>query len=128
LAIGLDAAKANMRLAIELKKGDVPLARAYWLLGAQFMAAGDLKQARAMFELSGPHAKAGNLPDEVALAEGYAYLADLLANPGSAAAREGLARCKETLKTSKDADTYIGQLESAWKVFGPKVATDPDKK
>src|SRR5207237_9220764 len=41
LALGLDAAKANLRLAEQLQRGDLPMSRAHWMLAGHHLSAGN---------------------------------------------------------------------------------------
>ena len=49
-AAGFDAARANLRLAIELERGDLPTSRGYWMVAAYHLADGDHELAIANFE------------------------------------------------------------------------------
>ena len=62
--VGLEAAKLNLRLAVELSRGDLPLSRAYWVLGAQY--------ARETHEDGG-----------VLLATGYALITSKIFEPAN---------------------------------------------
>ncbi len=39
-AAGFDAARVNLRLAIELERGDLPTSRAHWMVGAYYLETG----------------------------------------------------------------------------------------
>ena len=67
-AIGLDAALANLRLAVELNKGDLPLSRARWMLGAQQISAKIYDDAAASFQKAAEHALAAKEQGEALLA------------------------------------------------------------
>jgi hypothetical protein len=49
ITVGLDAARENLRLAVELKKGDLPMSRAHWMLAALQMSAKDFRAADYSF-------------------------------------------------------------------------------
>jgi hypothetical protein len=117
LLAGLDAAKANLRLARELKKGDLPLARAHWVLGAQQLAHGDRDAASASFASSAAHAAAAGAESERLLAQGFAYLVELLSAPNSPDARKKLEEAKQALAPLEHGADFVGQLDTAWRVF-----------
>jgi hypothetical protein len=71
VAIGLDAAKTNLRLADELKKGDLPLSRAYWMLGRHYLASGHLDKAKACFAKAENFAIAASAEADRLLAQGF---------------------------------------------------------
>jgi len=78
---GCAAARANLALAVELGKGQLPQARGHWMLGAHELAAGRPDDARASFEAAaslcyaaGPEGAA-----EAALARAFVVLTDLSA-------------------------------------------------
>ena len=55
---GCAAARANRALAKELEQGELPRARAHWILGAHELAAGRPDDARANFETAATLARA----------------------------------------------------------------------
>lgn len=112
-AIGYDAAKTNLRLAAELNKGDLPLSRAWWLVGAHAMAAGDLVKAKADFEKAAEYAVRVEKPDEDRLCRAYGRLAEYLATP------EGAARAALEASIAEIGDAGLAdQVSTAWRVFG----------
>ena len=115
--VGLDAAKANLRLARELGKGELALARASWMLGAQRLANGDRNAASASFASSAAHAKAAGAESERLLALGFCHLVELLASPNSPDAQRKLVEVKEALAPLEHGADFVGQLETAWRVF-----------
>ena len=118
LALGLQAARENLRLAVELKRDDLRRSRAYWVVAAQLLAAGDLAGAGENFEEAVKYAaKAGEAADE-ALSRGYLAVTAVLANPEDQAAQQALAAAKETLSQMEYVDFFINQLDSTLRVFG----------
>jgi hypothetical protein len=115
--MGLDAAKANLRLARELNKGELPLARAFWMLGAQQLANGDHDAASASFAASAAHAKGAGAESERLLSQGFCHLVELLGAPNSPDAQRKLADVKGSLAPLEHGADFIGQLETAWRVF-----------
>lgn len=117
LAIGLDAAKTNLRLANELNKGDLPLSRAYWMLGGHHLARGQLSEAEACFNQAAHYASAANEEGERLLAQGFALLAVSLASPDNAEAQNQLAQVKNRLAQQEEGENFIKQIDTAWEVF-----------
>ena len=120
LAIGLDAARTNLRLARELNKPEIALGRAHWLLGAHQLAAGDRKSARDSFREASKHETAANEPGEAMHSDAFAQLCDLLEAPNDKQADERLAKALESLRKQKDGEFFASQVDSARRVFGPK--------
>jgi hypothetical protein len=115
--LGLTSARINLDLAISLHKPSLPLSRAYWMLGAHHIAAGEFTSAKARFALGAQTAReAGSRPDEL-LSLGFAHLAALLEDPANSAAEEQLAETKTALLKEKDGEFFVKQLEDAFKVF-----------
>lgn len=120
VVIGLDAAKTNLRLARELKKGDLPLSRAHWMMGAQFLAAGQVDAARESFQKAANHAgRAGEQADQL-LAEGFAAIVDLLQSPADSALQERLETVKAEMAFLEHGTFFIEQLDTALRVFEPR--------
>lgn len=115
--VGIDAAKANLRLARELDKGELALARGHWMLGAQQLANGDRDEASWGFAASAQHAKAAGAESERLLAQGFCHLVELLDAPNSPDAREKLEAVKRALGPLEHGADFVGQLETAWGVF-----------
>ena len=90
---GYAAARANLRMAQELDKGDLPLSRAHWILGAHELAAGHPDEAQASFGRAADHAATAGEAGETELARAFEALA-LSAADASASARldDALAR------------------------------------
>ncbi len=116
--IGRDAARTNLRLAFELKRGDDALARAYWMLGAQELAAGRLDEARKEFSRAAKYAASAHEDDESLLAEGFEEVVNLVEDSDDDDARKKLTKIKEKLAGGQHGTTYIDQLDTALRVFG----------
>lgn len=123
VALGLDAAKANLRLAIELQKGDLPLSRAHWMLAAQQLASGQHATAVESFQTAARFASAANAPAEAELANGFAAIANVVAcanDPArQAAAKQDLQAIRDQLKTLPDGEAFCSQFDGALQVFAP---------
>lgn len=110
---GFAAARANLRMAEELDKGDLPLSRAHWMLGAHELSAGHHEEAHASFERAAEHAaRAGDRPQaELALA--FAALVAVARDPATTAplqdaltrlaAMEGGAELVSQVSTAREA-------------------------
>jgi hypothetical protein len=117
LAIGHDAAKANLRLAIELEKGDLPISRAHWILAGHLLAIKDYPAAIEQFEISAEHARRAEAPGEVLAASGFATLTHCLRDPNDAAPTQQLEKIKTDLAEIKDGQFFVSQIETAARVF-----------
>src|SRR5688572_22262252 len=96
MAVGFEAARLNLRLGEQLKRGPEPMSRAHWLVGAHALAAGKHQDAVESFRKSAELAVVARNRSEELLAQGYRALT-LIA--GKAARAEGEAE----LKRVKDA-------------------------
>lgn len=114
IACGLDAAKTNLRLARELQRGDLPMSRAHWVIGALHMAAGDLDAAKPAFEQAAQFARAADEQAEALLSDGCAALVDVFRGGSDVALSAILA----ALATDENGPFFAGQIESARRLFG----------
>jgi hypothetical protein len=120
VALGLDAAKTNLRLAAELQKGDLPLSRAHWMLGAQQLASGQFAGALESFQQAERYAAAANAPAEAELAAGFAVIAKIVEaadNSQREAAQNELQIIRDRLKSLPDGEAFCGQFDGALQVF-----------
>lgn len=119
LTIGLDAARTNLRLAIELKRDAVPMTDAHWLVGAQLLAAGETEKASEQFHQATEIAKKANLTDREWMVRGYIAIAQQLdqstRTDGDAALQEATKKLRD-LET-EDAKFWADQLESVSRLF-----------
>ncbi len=118
---GREAARVNLRLAHTLKKGDLPLSRACWLLGAHALAAGEMEMAQTHFAEAIRHAQTAGAGEETLLCEGYACLTSLLTT-SEAAKLSDFRAIQERLTSTKEGAGFATQLQTAWKVFAPHAA------
>lgn len=119
LIAGLDAAKLNLRLAIELNKGPKPLSMAYWALGAQYLAVGEYEEAVGAFDSSKEKAKEGKDRTSELLALGYIGVARIAEGTKKAKGQKQLDEAiagLEKLKT-EDSKFFADQLRTVLKVF-----------
>lgn len=113
VALGLEAAKANLRLAQELQRPALPLSRAYWVLGAQWLANGDPAAAKTAFGQAAHHARAADNEGEALLSEAYALLVDVLGG----ADQTPLTALLKQLAEMEHGAFFVGQVETARRVF-----------
>lgn len=111
--IGLQAAHANLRLAQELERGDLPMSRAYWLLGAQLLAAQQFDAARQLFVDAARLAVAAGEDAEHLMNKGYAALVDVIQG-GDETALEAI---KADLTKLEDGTFFAGQIDTARRVL-----------
>lgn len=118
-ALGLDCAKLNLRLAIELDKPADKVSAAHWLLGAQQMANGDAARAVESFREAAKFATKAERPVDRMMNNGYAALAGtLLSEPADESTKAFDVAVKELREEgSEDATFYAAQLETARAVF-----------
>ncbi|MGE3315318.1 MAG: hypothetical protein AB7O26_09390 [Planctomycetaceae bacterium] len=124
LEIGLDAAKTNLRLAQELKKDDLPLARAHWMLGAQQLSAGAYDSAIASFQRSVEFARATHSEGDELLARGDIAIVNLCRSEGTDGAA-ALEQVKSQLANIKEGEFFIEQLDTALRVFLKATGSAP---
>lgn len=117
LAIGLQLARANLRLARELDRKGAPLGHAWWLLGAHELASRNHTAAVAAFET----AQAEYAGDYALMALGYACLAQQFTKHkmDRAEATQNFEKTVKSLRgsTGPDGKFFASQLETAAKVF-----------
>lgn len=118
-ATGLDAARLNLRLAIELKRGAEPMFNAHWMLGAQQLAAGQFREARSSFERSAEFARQEKNRGSELMTQGYGILTRL-AEGNDPAAEAELRANAEALVKEKDGTFYRDQIATARKVFAAR--------
>lgn len=125
VAIGLDAARTNLRLAAELDKGSLAMSRACWILAAQQLAAGDAQSAIDQFSAGARHAtKAGRPADEL-LNLGFAQLATVLLS-GEDTDRDELNEILNALNSTEEGRMFAAQIKTAEDVFNrPEWAIAP---
>jgi len=114
--IGLDAARANLRLSGELKLGDLQFCRAHWIVGAHQLAARDFAAATESFTNSERHARAADQRGEEWLAIAFARLAHYLAE-NSDALHQQLTDAIAELAQVKDGEFFASQVTKAMEIF-----------
>jgi hypothetical protein len=117
MADGLDAARLNLRLALELNKGDLPVSRAYWMLGAQLMARGAQEGAAANFRRAQLYASRANAMADEMINGTYALLAAWLTRLDCRECARDYQKAWKRLGDLKDGESYQIQLNNARSVF-----------
>lgn len=116
LAIGIDAARANLRIAHELNKDDLALSRAFWMLAGHEMCTRDYDASRQSYHNALRHAHAaGSKPDEL-LSAGFVRLTELLDDQIAGEDAE-LNAILTQLQSLKDGPEFVRQITTAREVF-----------
>jgi hypothetical protein len=117
--IGLDAARLNLRLAVELKRDHLPLCNAQWILGAHHLADGRHDDARAAFNAAAEHARQAGSAEFEAMTRGYAAMASILQQPDNSEHRRPFDEQVATLRQldTDDGRFFADQLESVLRLF-----------
>lgn len=111
--IGLDVARVNLRLAHELQRGDLALARGHWIVGAHLLAARQYNDAKHAFGEAARLALAAGERAESLSAKGFDALTGVLQGED----RAGLDAVKAELAGLADGPFFAGQIDTALKVF-----------
>jgi hypothetical protein len=117
IQIGLDAARASLRLVEELDESDISRSRAHWLLAAQLLASGNQKEAEAEFQKSSECAATAEAAGEELLAEGFICICQLADTEQKYSAEQSLKDVLTKLETVEEGNFFAEQLETAKKVF-----------
>jgi hypothetical protein len=117
LAFGREAARLNLRLAHELNKPDLPVSRAYWLVGAHCLSAGEFQEALDQFTTSETYAQKAGASGEILLGKGYRFLAQRLLAPQEAGADASLEQICAQLSETPEGAELAAQLRTSWRVF-----------
>jgi hypothetical protein len=118
-AIGLDAARLNLRLAIELQRPAEPLGHAHWLLGAQLLASRQYDPAAAAFNKGAEQFAAATKPTEQQMCRTNEALTRRLQSPVDAQRQAALRTSLATLEAiaTDDARFFAQQVRTAEEVF-----------
>lgn len=116
----LDAARTNVRLAVELNKGHIAVSRGHWLVGAILLALDRYQEAIAEFLASRLSADEGQSDVESAMAEGYAALVRVVERPGDEAIEDELRESLERLRSMDEGPQYADQIEKAQTIFAAR--------
>lgn len=117
--IGLDAARLNLRLAVELKRDHLPLCNAHWVIGAHHLADGRYDDARAAFNTAAEHARLAMNAEFEAMCNGYGAMAAILQEPDDSSHRQTFDESVGALRKldTDDSRFFADQLESVLRLF-----------
>jgi hypothetical protein len=113
---GMAAARANLAMAIELEKGDLPTGRAHWMLGAHLLSGGEHAAAAGEFDRAARHSRRAGAEAEADLAAAFRTLAELAGGDPEAAPR--LDAALQELGATDEGEAFVGQVETAKRVLG----------
>ena len=125
LSLGHDLARVNLRLAKELGTSNVTKSRAYWLIGAHYLANNQFERARRSFVEGAKYSAGSDVMEAELLIRGYIYLADLLKNPGNKKLRKEYKFVIDELKQTREGAYFSEQLETAEYVFTSPAGGKP---
>jgi hypothetical protein len=116
---GHDLARLNLHLAHELQVPPDKVASAYWLLGAQQLAAKEIAAAIDSFEQAGQLYEQAVQADSLHMARGYAGIARMQSPETASQGREQLTAAIDALRSiaTDDAKFYAEQLTSVAEFF-----------
>ncbi|MCA8995708.1 MAG: hypothetical protein KDA80_01945, partial [Planctomycetaceae bacterium] len=119
LAMGLDAARTNLRLAGELQRDAGPLSDAHWLVGAHHLAEGNSQAATEHFKKATEIAEQAGLSDRQWASLGYVAIAEQMDESTRARGDQSLANAIQKLQGlgTDDAKFYASQLQSVSRFF-----------
>jgi hypothetical protein len=116
-AAGFDAARVNLRLALELERGDLPTSRAYWMVAAYHLAEGDHVQAVANFEQGVLFARQAGAGVDELLNHGYILVTKMLATPEDGSLQKDYEKLQTAFREVEHGEDFIQQMDTARKVF-----------
>jgi hypothetical protein len=111
---GHEAAKLNLRLAVELNKPALPLSRAHWMLGGHQLGARDYAAAITSFEAARATAvDAQSKPDEL-LAIAFSRLCQTIVDPSH---QSSLQEALDQLSIVEHGPDFVAQVTTARRVY-----------
>jgi hypothetical protein len=116
---GLDAARLNLRLTIELGRAPEKLGNGHWLLGAQLLAFGENDRAVEQFASAVEQFRRAKKEDFEQMARGYVSIAKSKLKESAEEGRVELTQAIKALKkmATDDSSFFAEQLESAARFF-----------
>jgi tetratricopeptide (TPR) repeat protein len=119
-AQGFAAARSNLQLAIDLEKLALPISRAWWLLGAHLLTAGEYQESADAFKQAAGLAAQADKRDEQLLSQAFRQLAIIQYLPESGKDEQRLYGYLDKLSELPDGDVFTNQVETARQVLGGK--------
>jgi hypothetical protein len=120
-AAGFDAARVNLRLAVDLERGDLPTSRGHWMVGAYLLESGVYDQAIGSFEEGVNFARKADARADEMLNQGYILISRQLASPEDNVARDEYESLKDSFQEIEHGESFIQQLDTSFKVFTPQT-------
>ena len=119
---GMEAARLNLRLAIELKRGADPMFNAHWIIGALELARGRHAEAIASYDEARRIATDSNLRAYALLARGSIAIAKISGKLNVAEGERELVQVKASLTSEnlREGKFFSDQLETSYQVFVKK--------
>jgi hypothetical protein len=117
LALGMDAARANLRMARELNRGDLPMSRAHWMLAGHRLCSKEFAAAKDDYQSAARYATAAGSKSDELLSQGFACLTDILAGTTPSASAD-LDAILQQLNAVEGGPDFAQQILTAKRVFG----------
>ena len=117
IAIGMDAARTNLRLGEELNKGPLPLSRAHWAIGAHHMAQGNMAAARDSFTTAVRYAQEADSRADVLLNQGYSIMTEIVEAPSAKEAQARFEAIKAEVAPLEHGEFFVSQLNMGLRVM-----------
>jgi hypothetical protein len=116
---GMDAARLNLRLASDLKRGPDPMFNGHWIVGALELARGNHADAIRSYEQARQIANHANLRTYTLLAGGSIGIAKIAGKVDIAQGERELSQVKSALTSENlpDGKFFADQLDTAYAVF-----------
>lgn len=126
LLMGYDAARLNLRLALELEKSALRISTAYWMLGAQLLALKRHEEAITVFALALDKAKEAKEPAYQHLAIGFIGICEVAAASDFESGRRKILESQRILRDmpGREGPQFAEQLVAAVRVFLGSVPDD----
>lgn len=117
LAAGFDAAKVALRIGRELGLDELRISRAKWMLAAFYLAEKEYEDARRYFDEGAEFAQNAESQADELLCRGFSALVKILINPEDNKAKSSLEDIKSQFADIEHGDSFITQIETAYRVF-----------
>ena len=118
---GYDAAKLGVRLNEEMDAEPLGLSSAFWMLGADQLAAAKSTRAQQSFSQSAEYAVAASSKSYELLADAFEILAIAQADPGDSGRAEKMESVKKAMAKEEQGPDFVDQVDTAARVFGISI-------